>query len=263
MPGSEAASKPWFETFFDELYYETYRPFEDEERNEREARFIVEAMGLHPGSLVLDLGCGYGRHAVYLARWGYRVVCYDLSDYLLEKARERVEEFSVVGRVVLVKGDMRSLSYDAYFDGAYMFFTTFGYFTDTENLEVVKRVAKALKPGGVFLVDVWNPVRVIHYAHVHEGRRASWYEVGDYVVIEESRYDVFNARVEVKRVFLKKSLGRVVAERRFSIRFYMPWELRGLLEEAGLVTEKTYGSYTGEEYRVTSPRLIVVARRKS
>jgi cyclopropane fatty-acyl-phospholipid synthase-like methyltransferase len=101
----------WFKIFFDRLYYETYRPFEDEERNKREAQFIVKALDLPPGSLLLDLGCGYGRHAVYLAKWDYRVVCYDLSDYLLEKARERVKEFGVEDRVMLVKGDMRRLSF--------------------------------------------------------------------------------------------------------------------------------------------------------
>lgn len=252
----------WFEEFFDRLYYETYRPFQSEDVNEKEARFIMEALGLPPGSLLLDLGCGYGRHAVYLARWGYNVVCYDLSDYLLERARERVEEFGVGDRVVLVKGDMRMLDYDSVFDGVYMFFTTFGYFSDEENRDVIRRVSRALKSGGVLLIDVWNPAHVMYNAYLHRGHRTSWFEAGNYIVLEEAYYDIYNGRVNVKRLYLEKSTGKLIGERSFSIRYYTYWELKSIIEESNLAIEKTYGSYKSEKYEASSPRLIIIARKQ-
>ena len=251
----------WFETFFDRLYYETYRPFETEERNEREARFIVEALGLPQGSTVLDLGCGYARHAVYLARWGYRVTCYDLSEFMLERARERVGEFGVAGSVELVKGDMRELAYESRFDGAYMFFTTFGYFSDRENMLVLERVSRALRPGGALLIDLLNPVRVMYDAYVYGGVKRVWSEVGDYVELEEAVFDVRRARINVRRRYYRRSDGGLVDERSFTLRIYTYWELREMLEKAGMRLEKAYGSYKGDEYGPTSPRLIVVARK--
>ncbi len=252
----------WFETFFDELYYETYSVFEDEERNEREAKFIAEALGLPQGSRILDLACGYARHAVYLARMGYRVTCYDLSGFLLEKAGERIREFGVEDRVELVRGDMRRLNYRSVFDGVYMFFTSFGFFGDEENRLVVERVSEALRPNGVFLVDLLNPVMIVYYAVVYGGLRRTWYEAGDYMVLEETVYDLSNARLNARRIFHDKTTGERVAERSFTIRFYMYWELRDLLAEAGLSVERMYGSYRGDEYELKSPRMIVVARRE-
>ena len=251
----------WFVGFFDELYYETYSVFETEERNEREASFIASALGLPKGARLLDLGCGYARHAVYLARWGYRVTCFDLSEYLLEKARERVERFQAGDRVELVRGDMRRLEYESECDGVYMFFTTFGDFSDEENLDVLRRVSRALRPGGVFLVDQSNPIAVMHSAYLHGGSMRVWYEAGDYLVLEEMVYDIDEGRVRTRRTFLKGDPPQLVAEREFSLRLYMPWELRAALEAAGLRVERLYGSYRGGEYKPDSPRLIALARK--
>ena len=251
----------WFETFFDRLYYETYRPFETEDRNEKEARFIVDALGLPHGSTVLDLGCGYARHAVYLAKWGFRVVCYDLSKFMLERARERVEEFGVAGRVELVRGDMRRLEYDSYFDGAYIFFTAFGYFSDRENMLVLERVSRALKPGGTLLIDLLNPVRVMYEAHLYRGVKRVWSEAGDYVELEEAVFDVRRARINVRRKYYRRADGGLVDERSFTLRIYTYWELREMLEKAGMRLEKAYGSYKGDEYEPESPRLIVVTHK--
>ena len=260
-PGCGGPGVEWFVGFFDELYYETYSVFESEERNEREARFIAGALGLPEGARLLDLGCGYARHAVYLARWGYRVTCFDLSEYLLERARERVESFQAGGRVELVRGDMRRLEYESEFDGAYMFFTTFGYFSDEENLDVLRRVSRALRPGGVFLVDQSNPVAAMHSAYLHGGSMRVWHEAGGYVVLEEIVYDIVEGRVRTRRAFLKGDPPRLVAEREFSVRLYMPWELRAALEATGLRVERLYGSYRGEDYKPDSPRLIALARK--
>jgi len=76
----------WFKEFFDKYYYETYVETEPEDRNIREGKFIISALNLPKGSSILDLCCGYARHAVYLAKWGYSVVGFDLSDYLLKRA---------------------------------------------------------------------------------------------------------------------------------------------------------------------------------
>lgn len=60
----------WYVDFFDEIYFETCSVYETEERNERKARFIADALDLPPGSRLLDLGCGYAGHAVHLGGIG-------------------------------------------------------------------------------------------------------------------------------------------------------------------------------------------------
>lgn len=251
----------WFEAFFDQLYYETYRRFQDEERNSREAKFIVEVLNPPPGGRVLDLGCGYARHAVYLAKWGYHVICYDLSSYLLDRARERVKEYGVEDRIEIVQGDMRALEYDTEIDAAYMFYTTFGYFSHHENVEVLRRIGRALRPGGTFLVDLPNPARIVASAVESHGTLRRWYTAGSYLVLEETNIELLSGQLRTVRTYLDNEPIRHVTTRSFTLKIYMPWELIDMMSSAGLRVEKIYGSYRGESYDPASPRLIILATK--
>jgi cyclopropane fatty-acyl-phospholipid synthase-like methyltransferase len=77
------------EAFFDSHYVLTYAPLQPDDRSRAEALAAVRLAGLTPGARVLDVPCGYGRHAVPLAREGYRVIGLDRSPAQLDEARRR------------------------------------------------------------------------------------------------------------------------------------------------------------------------------
>ncbi|HWC38505.1 MAG TPA: methyltransferase domain-containing protein, partial [Acidimicrobiales bacterium] len=54
---------------------------------ESEISFVADALGLAPGMLVVDVGCGPGRHSHALARRGVRVVGVDVAQRFVELAR--------------------------------------------------------------------------------------------------------------------------------------------------------------------------------
>jgi hypothetical protein len=64
--------KPWFEEVFDEDYLRTL-PFLTPQATQAEALMVIESLGVPAGAAVLDVGCGYGRHAMELAARGYHV----------------------------------------------------------------------------------------------------------------------------------------------------------------------------------------------
>ncbi len=68
-PRRPKRSKPWFEEVFDEDYLRTL-PFMRADQTLREVEFISNALTATPGSEILDVGCGYGRHAIELVQRG-------------------------------------------------------------------------------------------------------------------------------------------------------------------------------------------------
>ena len=247
----------WFKEFFDKYYYETYVETEPEDRNIRESKFIISALNLPKGSSILDLGCGYARHAVYLAKWGYSVVGFDLSDYLLKRAKERCKKFNV--EIDFIRGDMRKMFFEERFDGIYMFYTTFGYFSDEENMIVLENIFNALKRKGKILIDVWNKIRVYSiYLHRNNVMK-NWYNAGGYMILEEGFLNYMDDRVVVKRIFYRNS--KKIVEKTFSLKIYSVYELSKMLRKVGLRILKIYGDYRGNKYSIDSPRIIIVGEK--
>lgn len=98
--------REWFRSFFDADYLEVLKATWKPAATRAQVSFIRRALGLKPGSRILDVGCGYGRHGAELARQGYHVVGVDLSEQMVRDARRR---WSLHGRLKFVRMDMRRL----------------------------------------------------------------------------------------------------------------------------------------------------------
>lgn len=119
----------------------------------KEIDYIEKACELHGAARILDVGCGFGRHSIELARRQYDVVGVDLSETLISQARENVGDLSVTFDV----RDCRNLSYHGTFDTIICLYDVIGsYRTYEENENIVKGIYKKLKKGGVAVVSVMN-----------------------------------------------------------------------------------------------------------
>lgn len=150
---------PWWRTNYDwqgaKDYLDLYRPHLDKVAAQ-EATEIVKYLRLERGKSILDLACGYGRHAIPLAKMGYKVMGIDASRHMLELARDTAREKQAQLDLKLM--DMRELRGDGEYDLALCLFSSWGYFTsDEENADVLARVAKATRKDGAFVLEVRNP----------------------------------------------------------------------------------------------------------
>src|SRR5262249_13089509 len=93
-PRRPRRSKPWFEEVFDEDYLRTL-PFMRADQTLREVEFISDALRVAPGAEILDIACGYGRHAIELVQRGYNVTGLDLSLPLLLRAADESKRRSL------------------------------------------------------------------------------------------------------------------------------------------------------------------------
>jgi SAM-dependent methyltransferase len=219
-----------------------------------EADRAVRLLSLSAGARVLDIACGYGRHAVNLARRGINVVGLDLNAYFLGVAAQRAADENA--RAVFVRGDMRRLPFTSGFDAVVCLGGSFGQFaSEDEDFALLRETAQALKPGGKFLLDVANRDGILSRFIGKD-----WDELEDgTVVLHERRWDSLQGRVEGKDVVVGPDGRR--REYEHSMRLYGAPEISSILRRAGFDVLALYGSLAGTAIGWDSPRVNVVAQR--
>ncbi|MGD8340954.1 MAG: methyltransferase domain-containing protein [Gammaproteobacteria bacterium] len=245
----------WWEEFFRGPWGEFQAqgfPF-PQEATHAEVDFLVSTLDLKAGDSVLDLACGIGRHSIELAALGMDVTAVDFNPGALDAAKRAATERSVC--VHFVEQDMRELAGTELYDTAICFWTSFGYFEDeADDLRVAKRVARSLKPGGRFLIDL--QVKESVFPRFQE-RRWTWFdEERPKRLLEEVNFNVDNGRVDAEWTFIENG---VIRSNSSSIRLYSYRELCELLREAGFQTFEGLETVTGKRFKLGSQRLSLVA----
>jgi SAM-dependent methyltransferase len=252
--GRTRKGKSWFEEIFDEDYLRTL-PFLTPQATQAEALFVAEALGVEPGARLLDVGCGYGRHAMELAARGYQIVALDLSLPLLLRGADEAQRRGL--NINFIHGDMRDLVFESQFDGIYCLFSTFGYFDEDTNRKTIEGMARAVKRGGRLVLDVLNRDYLIG-----ELPTRVWWEGDGCVVLEEVEFNYFTSRIHSNRSIVFDD-GRQL-EQEISIRSYSLHELGKMLHAAGLRVIEVSGSTAmrGRFFGNQSRGLIVVAEKR-
>ncbi|WP_164855907.1 SAM-dependent methyltransferase [Lujinxingia sediminis] len=246
----------WFQEVFSEEYLRTI-PASIGERTEHEVDFIRKSLKLKRGSRILDLACGFGRHAIGLAEEGYEMVGIDLSMPLLQKALADARQRST--NVKFIHGDMRELNFNEVFDGCYVWDTSVGYFDDRTNLRVFQGIQRALKPGGRILIDVINRDYV-----VRETPTRLWWEGEGCIFLEESEFDFQTSTLHAKRSFIYEDNSPPLEQNSY-IRLYNVHELRQMLHVAGFNVLEISGERFTRGYFLgaSSRRVIVLAEKRA
>lgn len=242
----------WWESLFDNRYMRLFGPLAPPEVTQQQVDGIIAYLRLEPGASILDLACGYGRIAIPLAQQGFVVTGLDLSETLLGQARTAAADANV--RVNWHQGDMRDIPWSNAFDAAINIFSSFGYFTDeSENRRVLEGVARALKPGGRFLIDVMN-----RDWRVRQNLERHWFEAGDLIVLADPWLDPVGGRAGETWRWLE---GGQWQSMEFDVRLYTATELKELIEAAGLRWLTVHGGWAGEPFDPQARRIIAIAER--
>jgi len=242
-----------WDELFDESYLASYLPFLDDERTRAEAEGAALLAGLEQGADVLDVPCGFARHALVLAEAGYRVTGVDRSPVQLAEAERRRGDADWPR---LVRADYRELPFpDASFDGVLCLFTALGYLDRAGDIGVLGEFRRVLRPGGALVVETMHRDRL---ARILRERR--WDHLPDGgLYLEEDEFDQIAGTVRMTHLIVAADGGRT--ERRVEVHVYTPTEWVAMVREAGFGEVEAYGSFEREPVSVEA-RLWLLARAR-
>jgi SAM-dependent methyltransferase len=145
-------------------YYELL--YQDKNYDE-ETKFIQTILLTYvpQAQLLLDLGCGTGKHATLLAEQGYNVHGVDRSIKMLQQAEKNILQTSpkVAHSLKFTQGDIQQIRLNQKFDAILALFHVVSYQIDNISLiATFATVKEHLNPGSIFIFDVWYGPAVLN-----------------------------------------------------------------------------------------------------
>ena len=231
--------KPWYEALF-ENYARKYDQEVFVQGTAGECDFIEKELNYDKSLKILDVGCGTGRHAIELAKRGYTDTGIDLSESMLERAKEKAAEQGLA--IDFRQNDARELPFDQEFDVAIMLCE--GGFplmeTDEMNFKILKQVTRALKTPGKFIFTTLNGLFPLF--HSVEAFTNAGQEEGN-ATYRSNTFDLMTFR-DHNITEIEDDDGNIKSFET-SERFYVPSEITWLLKTLGYKQIAIYGAKLG------------------
>ena len=239
---------PWYKSWFDSSYYHQLYKNRDQQEAADFIDNLLDILQPPANSKMIDVGCGAGRHSRELAKRGHDVIGIDLSLQSIRQAKKFTSP-----SLLFVQHDMRQHFGKAHFDYVFNLFTSFGYFKDEKEHELVLRnMVSALKPGGKLVLDYLN----IYHAEKNLIPTEIKEIDGVYYTINrwmDEKYFYKQIRIEHDLPGFDQEHIEKVA--RFSLK-----DFKNMFAVCGMRVEQVFGGYDMNPFEpCQSPRLIMVA----
>ena len=241
-----------WDAFFGDFYLRAYAGEQRDSEAAAQARAAARLARCPDGGDLLDVPCGFGRHAIPLAESGYGVTGVDRSRSLLDEARRRAAGRA---RPALVEADYRSLPLrDGSFDAALNLFSSLGYLGDQADTEVLAEIRRVLRPGARLVIETMHRDLL-----VRDFSERDWRLAGEgRLLLEQRTFEASSGVAQVTQTLVDPGGGR--ESRSYSVRVYSATELLAMLARAGFEETRTYGDLDGAPFG-TGTRLVMVTQR--
>ncbi len=217
-----------------------------------EVDFLLEVLELAPGDSILDVGCGTGRHAIELAKRGYRVTGVDISTGMLAEAQKAALAANVV--VEWIRSDATQFQTTRQFDAVICLCEgAFGLLSTNEDpvehdKAILHNISTALKPGGPFLLTTFNGIAKLRQ-----------------LTQEDFEHGRFNPATMIEESDQQLDLPEGKKTVHVKEHYYTPSELIWLFQQEGLAVEHIWGGTAGKwgrrKINLDEIEVMIVARK--
>jgi SAM-dependent methyltransferase len=240
--------------FFKGIYKEVWRKEIPSGLTEAEVDFIEEIGELSKGDHVLDLMCGYGRHAMELGKRGYQVTAIDNSEAYIAEINDKAKSENIL--VTAFEGDISQTIYPESVDMVINMGNSFAFFNAEVAVSILEKAAACLNQNGVLLINSW----MIGEIAIKNFQERSWHYIDEYKFIQESQYLFHPTRIETNYTILAPT-GEIENLKGVDYIFSFS-ELETMLNKAGFQIGEVYSTPRKRKYRFGETRAYIVARKQ-
>lgn len=214
---------------------------------------------------ILDLNCGIGRHSIELGKRGIKVLGTDISPFYIKIAEEKAKEEKMEDKVRFKVADMREitsvLSKEKPFNGIVNLFTSFGYYDDETNDDILLQCQKLVRPGGFFALEIINRDWLIQ-----NFQECSFSRHKNVIILDERHFDQNTSRIQSTWTYLVQQDEKNFLLKKQATIAHRIWSLHELIEMFQRTNWQSKTAYPGfgvskDVPPIEARRLLFIAKK--
>lgn len=241
-------------SYFNGHYKDIWKSIIPAELTVRETDFMMKYFDLTKDSKVLDLMCGYGRHAIALAKQGVTVTAVDNLTEYIEEIQSIVQKENLP--VTAIKADAASFSSDEVFDLAICMGNSLNFFSEPEIIKLLSSTASSLKKEGQLLIHTWSLAEIA----IKDFKEKTWSTINDLKYLADARYLFHPTRIETETSIIAPN-GSTEIKMAIDYIFSVA-EMEAILNKSGFILKQVYSIPGRKIFTVGEPRAYIVAEKK-
>jgi SAM-dependent methyltransferase len=243
----------WYKSFFQGMALDMWSQALPQAFTDSEIKFIEAHLPVSPGAALLDVPCGYGRHALALAKKGCAVMAIDIAEDYIQQLRASAGES--LPNIHAVHADILEYPLQGEFDGAICMGNSFGYFPYGDMLRFCNNVAHALPRGKKFVINTGLLAESI-LPDLRTGNK--WMEINDMLYLREHMYLPEESILKSTMKFVRGGKTET------GVAYYYVHtlaEVKRMLATAGFETVEAFGNVEGTPFKLGDPQAYLVATK--
>lgn len=241
------------DSFFSGHYKEVWRKLIPPGLSEAECTFIEDVANLRKEDAVLDLMCGYGRHALELGRRGYQVTAIDNLQAYTDEINAIAEAENLPVKA-LTSGALEA-TFEQTYQVAICMGNSFAFFNREDATALLQKIASHLSAGGIFILNTWM-IAEIAIKHFQE---REWYYVDDYKYLLDYQFHFTPSRIESEHTLIASD-GTVEVIQGVDYVFTLQ-ELESMLHTAGLRLKSVFSTPRKKPFRMGDNKAYLVIEK--
>jgi cyclopropane fatty-acyl-phospholipid synthase-like methyltransferase len=240
-------------TFFEGYYKEIWRSLIPEALTKAEVDYLIQEGKLQTGNKVLDLMCGYGRHALALARKGMEVMAVDnLADYISE-INDAAQKENLPVKTLCT--DIMQFRADEKYDLVICMGNSLSILNKDDTLKLFSAISSCLNQGHKFIFNTWMIAEIA----IKQFKDKSWSYIGDLKHLSDSKYLFGPTRIETETTIITPNGSTEIKNAIDYV--YSLNETEAMLKQSGFAVKEIWSIPGKKKFTFGEPRVYIVAEK--